>query len=55
MELELTAERKLAREDPQKVMTNMRDQGFHLQMPSDESIDEVMARIARESTQDANE
>ncbi len=55
MELELTAERKLAREDPQKVMTNLRDQGFHLQMPSDESIDEVMARIARESTQDVNE
>jgi len=33
MQLELTAERKLAREDTEKVMHNLAEQGFHLQMP----------------------
>lgn len=31
--LELSLERKLAREDVSQVMTNLRQQGFHLQMP----------------------
>ncbi len=33
IELELDAQRKLAREDVGKVMANLRSQGFHLQMP----------------------
>ncbi|MCB1876924.1 MAG: YcgL domain-containing protein [Chromatiales bacterium] len=33
MDLELSAERKLAREDVNVVMENLRGQGFHLQMP----------------------
>ena len=33
MELELTPERKLAREDVEKVKANLADKGFHLQMP----------------------
>jgi len=33
MELELTAERKLAQEDVQQVMKNLQMQGWHLQMP----------------------
>ena len=33
MELELTPERKLAREDVEKVKANLTDKGFHLQMP----------------------
>ncbi|MGB5564545.1 MAG: YcgL domain-containing protein [Sedimenticolaceae bacterium] len=33
IELELSPDRKLAREDVGKVMANLRDQGFHLQMP----------------------
>lgn len=33
IELELSPERKLAREDVNKVMANLRSQGFHLQMP----------------------
>jgi hypothetical protein len=33
MELTLTAQRTLAREDVGKVMQNLRAQGFHLQMP----------------------
>ena len=33
MQLELTAERKLARENPQTVINNLVQQGFHLQIP----------------------
>ncbi|WP_150303793.1 YcgL domain-containing protein [Pseudomonas saliphila] len=33
MDLILTEERKLAREDVRKVMANLQTQGYHLQMP----------------------
>jgi len=33
IELELSPGRRLAREDVGKVIGNLRDQGFHLQMP----------------------
>ena len=33
MQLTLTPQRSLAREDVAKVMENLRTQGFHLQMP----------------------
>jgi uncharacterized protein YcgL (UPF0745 family) len=33
MELTLTPQRTLAREDVNRVMENLRSQGFHLQMP----------------------
>ncbi len=36
MELELLAERKLAREESQEVMKNLKEQGWHLQMPPSE-------------------
>ncbi|MEO1888870.1 MAG: YcgL domain-containing protein [Cycloclasticus sp.] len=32
-DLELSADRPLAREDVQKVMANLEKEGFHLQMP----------------------
>jgi len=35
MELELTPQRRLAREDVTVVMHNLEGQGFHLQMPPD--------------------
>lgn len=35
MELELTPGRKLARENPQTVLNNIAENGFHLQMPPD--------------------
>jgi uncharacterized protein YcgL (UPF0745 family) len=35
MRLELHAARKLAREDVQQVMNNLRTQGFHLQLSSE--------------------
>ena len=33
MELELTPERSLARENPETVRANLKERGFHLQMP----------------------
>ena len=33
IELELSPQRALAREDVTQVMHNLREQGFHLQMP----------------------
>ena len=35
-DLELTSERKLAREDVNEVMRNLHEQGWHLQMPQKE-------------------
>ena len=46
MELELTPETKLAREDTQKVIDNLNEHGFHIQLPANESLEEIMARIA---------
>lgn len=46
MELELTAEKKLAREDTETVLSNLKEHGFHIQLPSDESVEAIMARIA---------
>ena len=36
MDLELSAERKLAQEDVLEVMRNLRDKGWHLQLPKKE-------------------
>ena len=33
LSLELTKERNLAKEDPMVVMTNLKKQGYHLQLP----------------------
>jgi len=33
IELELSKDRELAREDVHRVMSNLRERGFHLQMP----------------------
>ncbi len=33
LDLDLTADRKLAREHPVAVLKNLRENGFHLQMP----------------------
>ena len=35
MQLELSPQRRLAREDSAKVLVNLRTQGFHLQLPPD--------------------
>ncbi|ANB01632.1 YcgL domain-containing protein [Ectothiorhodospira sp. BSL-9] len=33
LELVLSPDRRLAREDPMQVLANLKNQGFHLQMP----------------------
>jgi uncharacterized protein YcgL (UPF0745 family) len=48
MELELSPDKKLAREDPAKVLANLKEHGFHLQLPDTTPVEELMARIARE-------
>ena len=47
MELELSPDKKLAKEDPAKVMENLEENGFHLQLPDETPIEELMTRIAR--------
>jgi hypothetical protein len=46
MELEITSDTRLAREDVGTVMNNLNKHGFHIQLPGDESIETIMARIA---------
>jgi len=35
LEFELTPQRTLAQEDPRAVLANLRERGFHLQMPAE--------------------
>jgi uncharacterized protein YcgL (UPF0745 family) len=46
MELELTADTKLARENTETVISNLKQHGFHIQLPGEESVESIMARIA---------
>ncbi|GMR01311.1 MAG: hypothetical protein BMS9Abin19_0682 [Gammaproteobacteria bacterium] len=46
MELEISPDKKLAREDTETVLSNLKQHGFHLQLPSDESVETIMTRIA---------
>lgn len=46
MELELSADRKMAREDPAFIMQNLQKNSFHLQLPGQTPIEELMAKIA---------
>ena len=43
----LTANRKLGQEDPATVLSNLKSQGFHIQMPHD--IEGQIAAIARQA------
>jgi uncharacterized protein YcgL (UPF0745 family) len=47
MELELTADKKLAREDASTVIKNLEANGFHLQLPRDTSVEQIMTKIAK--------
>ena len=44
MDLELSPERRLAREDARRVMANLAERGWHLQLPPDTDIEEIIAR-----------
>ncbi|MDT8452823.1 MAG: YcgL domain-containing protein [Gammaproteobacteria bacterium] len=46
MELELSADTKMAREDPVFIMQNLQEHCFHLQLPGQTPIEELMAKIA---------
>ncbi len=46
MELDITPDKKLAREDTEAVLNNLKEHGFHLQLPTNESIEKIMTRIA---------
>ena len=46
MELEMTPDTKLAREDTTTVLSNLKEHGFHIQLPGDETVETIMARIA---------
>ena len=47
MELQLHKDKKLAKEDTTEVMNNLQEKGFHLQMPSDTPISEILEKIAQ--------
>ena len=46
MELDISEKTRLAREAIETVITNLKEHGFHIQLPGDESLEEIMARIA---------
>jgi uncharacterized protein YcgL (UPF0745 family) len=46
MELDIKPETRLAREDTAVVLNNLKEHGFHIQMPTNESVEEIMARVA---------
>ena len=43
---DLKPDRKLAKEDTAEVLANLEEQGYHLQLQSDELIEEMLARKA---------
>ena len=47
MTIELTKDSKLAKEDPEKIIENLKSQGFHLQLPSETSVEELLQQIAQ--------
>lgn len=49
LEVDITPEKKLAKEDAKKVISNLEEHGFHLQLPSEKSIEEIMTDIAQSS------
>ena len=50
MELELYAGRKLAKENPETILKNLEENGFHIQLPNETSIEEIMAKISRQTS-----
>ncbi|NOR43606.1 MAG: YcgL domain-containing protein [Gammaproteobacteria bacterium] len=46
MELEITPDTRLAREDIETVLKNLEEHGFHLQLPGDKTVETIMRHIA---------
>ena len=55
MQIELSANTKLACENPVTVLENLNKQGFHLQMPANTAVDDILARIADEQNSAAQQ
>lgn len=53
-EIDITPERKLAKENPETVLKNLDEHGFHLQLPSEKSIEDILTEIAQ-SSRDLNQ
>ncbi len=51
MELEVKPGMKMARSKPEEVIANLRERGFHLQMPppTHELVEEVLSREAKKA------
>ncbi|MFK5948234.1 MAG: YcgL domain-containing protein [Methylococcales bacterium] len=47
MALEINKDTKLVKEDPIKVMANLKSQKFHLQLPAETSIETLMAKLSK--------
>ena len=47
MELEITADTQLAREDAATVINNLESRRFHLQLPREMPLEQIMARISK--------
>ncbi len=47
MTLELNENTKLVKEDPAKVIANLKNQKFHLQLPPQTSIETLMAKLSK--------
>ena len=47
MELELSTDKKMSKENPVRVMENLKENGFHIQLPDETPIEELMAKLAR--------
>jgi len=54
MEISVTPERKLAKENPETVISNLDEHGFHLQLPSEKSIEDILTEIADASRKPAS-
>lgn len=46
MSLDLDENTKLAKEDPVKILNNLKSQGFHLQLPAETPVEELLAKFA---------
>jgi len=54
MQLDIGKDRKLAKEKPEQVIDNLKSRGFHLQLPSETSVEELMQRMANSSPKASN-
>jgi len=55
MELEITPETKLARENTKTVINNLKEHSFHIQLPANETVEAIMARLAQKESEEKNQ